>query len=227
MIRAVALDDEALALDVIQAYCGQIDYLDLTHTFTEQGKAIRYLNKFDVDLLFLDIRMPELNGIDLYKSLKNKTKVIFTTAYDHYAIEGFNVSAIDYLLKPFSFERFEKAVQKAKTQLDLELANSDEKTHFSIRADFKLHHIAFDDVLLIEALDDYVQIHLKDSTKIVARTTMKGILEKLPQADFLRAHRSYIVPIKKIDTIYRDTAKIENFTVPLSKSYKANILKNL
>ncbi|MDF0716038.1 LytTR family DNA-binding domain-containing protein [Muricauda sp. 334s03] len=227
MMQAVALDDEALALDVIQAYCGQIDYVELTHTFTEQGKAIRYLNKFDVDLLFLDIRMPELNGIDLYKSLKQKTKVIFTTAFDNYAIEGFNVDAIDYLLKPFSFERFQKAVEKAKNQLDLELANSKEKTHFSIRADFKLHQIAFEDVVLIEALDDYVQIHLENGNKIVARMTMKGILDKLPGPQFLRAHRSYIVSIKKISSIYKDTAKIGTFTVPLSKSYKADILKNL
>jgi len=227
MIRAVALDDEALALDVIEAYAGQIEYLDLVHTFTEQGKAIRYLNKFDVDLLFLDIRMPELNGIDLYKSLKQQTKVIFTTAYDHYAVEGFNVSAIDYLLKPFSFERFLKAVEKAKNQLDLELGSSNEKNHFSIRADFKLHQIAFEDVLLIEALDDYVQIHLINGSKIVARTTMKSMLEKLPQTEFKRAHRSFIVALKKIDTIYKDIAKIGNFTVPLSKSFKDDILKNL
>jgi len=227
MIRAVALDDEELALDVIQAYCGQIDYLDLVHVFTEQGKAIRYLNKFEVDLLFLDIRMPELNGIDLYKSLKNKTKVIFTTAYDHYAVEGFNVDAIDYLLKPFSFERFLKAVEKAKNLMELELGNADDKTHLSIRADFKLHHVALEDILLIEALDDYIQIHIENGTKIVARNTMKGIMEKLPYPQFIRAHRSYIVPLKKIGTIYKDTAKIGNFTVPIGKSYKAEILKNL
>lgn len=227
MIRAVALDDEELALDVIMAYCGQLDYLNLVHTFTEQGKAIRYLNKFDVDLLFLDIRMPELNGIDLYKSLKQKTKVIFTTAYDHYAVEGFNVSAIDYLLKPFSFERFLTAVEKAKTQIDLELSNTDQKTHFSIRADFKLHHIEFEDVLLIEALDDYIQIHLENGNKLVARGTMKGILERLPASQFARAHRSYIVPLKKITSIYKETAKIGNFAVPLGKVYKANILKSL
>ncbi|RIV46919.1 LytR/AlgR family response regulator transcription factor [Flagellimonas pelagia] len=227
MIRAVALDDEELALDVVQAYCGQIEYVDLVHVFTEQGKAIRYLNKFEVDLLFLDIRMPELNGIDLYKSLKNKTKVIFTTAYDHYAVEGFNVDAIDYLLKPFSFERFKKAVDKAKNLMDLELGNVDEKTHLSVRADFKLHHITLDDILLIEALDDYIQIHLEQGNKIVARNTMKGILEKLPQPQFLRAHRSYIIPLKKVGSIYKDTAKIGNFTVPLGKSYKADILKNL
>ncbi|MBO0321852.1 response regulator transcription factor [Muricauda sp. CAU 1633] len=227
MIRAVALDDEELALDVIQAYCGQIDYIDLVHVFTEQGKAIRYLNKFDVDLLFLDIRMPELNGIDLYKSLKQKTKVIFTTAYDHYAVEGFNVSAIDYLLKPFSFERFQKAVEKAKIQMDLEMGESSNKTHFSIRADLKLYHIAFEDVLLIEAMDDYIKIHLENGQKIVARATMKGMLEKLPSTQFVRAHRSYIVPLKKIGSIYKDTAKIGDFTVPLGKSYKAEILKNL
>lgn len=227
MIRAVALDDEELALEVIQAYCGQLTYIDLLHTFTEQGKAIRYLNKFEVDLLFLDIRMPELNGIDLYKSLKNKTKVIFTTAYDHYAVEGFNVSAIDYLLKPFSFERFLRAVEKVKTQQELELGGNNDKSHLNIRADLKLHHIALEEILLIEAMDDYVQIHLENGQKIVARSTMKSILEKLPPTRFLRAHRSYIIPLKKIGSIFRDTAKVGDFTVPLGKSYKAKILKNL
>ncbi|MDC6366948.1 MULTISPECIES: LytR/AlgR family response regulator transcription factor [Flavobacteriaceae] len=226
MIRAVALDDEELALEVLQAYCGQIEYVDLIHVFTEQRKAIRYLNKFDVDLLFLDIRMPELNGLDLYKSLKQDTKVIFTTAYDHYAVEGFNVSAIDYLLKPFSFERFLSAIEKTKKQLDLELADASDG-YLSIRANFKLHRIAFDDIVLIEALDDYIQIHLTNNSKIVARSTMKSILEKLPTLSFIRAHRSYIVPLKKVKSVYKDTLKIGDFIIPLGKSYKDSFLKNL
>lgn len=227
MIKAVALDDEVLALEIIQAYCDQIEYLDLAHTFTEQGKAIRYLNKFDVDLLFLDIRMPGLNGLELYKSLKQQTKVIFATAYDHYALEGFNVNAMDYLLKPFSFQRFQTAVEKTKRQLDLERANPNVQTHLSIRADYKLHHIPLEDIILIEAFDDYVKIILEDNTKIVARSTMKDIYEKLPKPMFLRAHRSFIVPTKKINGIYKDVAKIGEFAIPLGKSYKANILENL
>ncbi|WP_425237276.1 LytR/AlgR family response regulator transcription factor [Ulvibacterium sp.] len=226
MIKAVALDDEELALEVLQAYCGQVDYIDLPHVFTEQAKAIRYLNKFDVDLLFLDIRMPELNGVDLYNSLKQKTKVIFTTAYSQYAVDGFNVDAIDYLLKPFSYERFLIAVQKAKKLLDLELANSTDG-FLSVRADFKLHRVAFDAILMIEALDDYVQIHLDDMTKLVVRQTMKGILQKLPEREFKRVHRSYIVSLRKVKSVYRDTVKIGGFTIPISKTYRDSFLKKI
>lgn len=226
MIKAIALDDEPLALEVVQAYCDQIDFLELLHTFTEQDKAIRYLNKFEVDVLFLDIHMPKLNGLDLYKSLKQRTKVIFTTAYSHYAVEGFNVNATDYLLKPFSLKRFLVAVQKAKREIELESDSPAENTHLTFRADFKLHNISFESILLIEAFDDYVKIHLEDGKKIVVRTTMKSILKKLPETEFKRAHRSFIVPLKKIKSIYKDVAQIAGFTIPLSNTYKEEILKN-
>ncbi len=227
MIKAVALDDEELALEIIKSHCEQIVFLDLLHCFTEQDKAIRYLNKFDVDLLFLDIQMPKLNGIELYKTLKQKTKVIFTTAHSHYAVEGFNVSASDYLLKPISPDRFLTAVEKVKREIELEKNNPKENTHLSIRADYKLHNIPFDSILFIEALDDYIQLNLEDGTKITARSTMSGILKKLPESNFKRAHRSYIVSLKKIKSIYKDTAKLEGFAIPLSSTYKAEVLKNL
>lgn len=191
MIKAIALDDEELALEVVQAYCDQIDYIDLVQTFTGQDKAVKYLNKFNVDLLFLDIQMPKLNGVDLYKSLKRQTKVIFTTAYGHYAVEGFNVNASDYLLKPFSPERFLTAVEKVKREMELENFSPEENTHLSIRADFKLYNIPFVSILMVEALDDYIQIYLEDGKKIVARFTMKAILQKLPPSQFKRVHRDF------------------------------------
>ncbi len=227
MIKAVALDDEPLALEVIRAYCDQTPLIDLVQTFAEQDKAIRYLNKFDIDLLFLDIQMPKLNGLDLYKSLKQEAKVIFTTAYGQYAVEGFNVNASDYLLKPISFERFLVAIKKVKKEIDLESKSVVENTHLALRADFKLHNIPFDSILLIEALDDYLQVHLDSGKKIVTRSTMKGILEKLPDTKFKRAHRSFIVPLRKIESVYKDTAKIGDFRIPLSATYKHEILKNL
>ena len=226
MIKAVALDDESLALQVLQTYCEKTDEIELVQVFIEQKKAIRYLNKFDVDLLFLDIQMPDLNGIDLYKTLKRKTKVIFTTAHSQYAIEGFNVSATDYLLKPISPERFHQAIEKVKRELRLE-HNDVDSTHISIRADFKLHQIALTDILLIEALDDYVQIHLEGDQRLTARATMKGILKKLPQTDFKRVHRSFIVPIGKIKSVYKDVINIGNFKIPIGSTYKKDILKNL
>lgn len=225
MIKAIALDDEPLALEVIKSYAQNIDNLELVYTFTEQDKAVKYLNKFHVDVLFLDIKMPKLNGVDLYKSLKNKTKVIFTTAYSNYAVEGFNVNATDYLLKPFSFNRFLTAVEKVEREISLEKNHPEENTHLVIRADFKLHRIPFDDILLIEALDDYVQIHLEGDTKIVARATMKSMIDKLPVTSFARTHRSFIVPIKKIKTIHKDIAEVENFKVPISATFKADLLK--
>ena len=225
MIKAIALDDEPLALEVIKSYAQNIDNLELVYTFTEQDKAVKYLNKFHVDVLFLDIKMPKLNGVDLYKSLKNKTKVIFTTAYSNYAVEGFNVNATDYLLKPFSFNRFLTAVEKVEREISLEKNHPEENTHLVIRADFKLHRIPFDDILLIEALDDYVQIHLEGDTKIVARATMKSMIGKLPATSFARTHRSFIVPIKKIKTIHKDIVEVEHFKVPISATFKADLLK--
>ncbi|MEZ4968624.1 MAG: LytTR family DNA-binding domain-containing protein [Flavobacteriaceae bacterium] len=227
MIKAIALDDEELALEVVQAYCDQIDYIDLVQTFTGQDKAVKYLNKFNVDLLILDIQMPKLNGVDLYKSLKRQTKVIFTTAYSHYAVEGFNVNASDYLLKPFSPERFLTAVEKVKREMELENFSPEENTHLSIRADFKLYNIPFVSILMVEALDDYIQIYLEDGKKIVARFTMKAILQKLPPSQFKRVHRSFIVPLKKIKSVYKDSLQIEGFTVPMGNTYKADIMKEI
>ncbi len=227
MIKAIALDDEELALEVVQAYCDSIDFLNLAQTFTEQNKAVKYLNKYEVDLFFLDIQMPKMNGVDFYRSLKRQTKIIFTTAYSHYAVEGFNVNASDYLLKPFSFERFLTAVEKVKREIELENYSPEENTHLSIRANYKLHNIPFASILLIEALDDYVQIHLDTGKKIVARTPMKAILLKIPPSEFKRAHRSYIIPLKKIKSVYKDSIQIEGFTVPLGNTYKDCILKNM
>ncbi|MDF0709078.1 LytR/AlgR family response regulator transcription factor [Flagellimonas okinawensis] len=227
MIRAIALDDEKLALEVIRAYSDQIEYLDLIQTFTEQAKAVKYLNKFEVDLLFLDIQMPNLDGISLYKSLKQNPKVIFTTAFSQYAVEGFNVQASDYLLKPISFERFMTAVEKAKKELELQSDSIKENTHITVRADFKLYQIPLDDILFIEALDDYIQLHLESGNRITARSTMKGILKKLPDSRFKRAHRSYIVPIEKVKAIYKNTAKIGEHTIPLGNAYKEGVLKSL
>ncbi|WP_159017850.1 LytR/AlgR family response regulator transcription factor [Algibacter sp. L3A6] len=227
MIKAIALDDEPLALEVIMAYCEQIECVDLIHTFTSQEKAIKYLNKFDVDLLFLDIHMPKLNGIDLYKSLKHNVKVVFTTAYSNYAVEGFNVNASDYLLKPFSFDRFFEATEKVNKEIKLEKNEPLNHSNLAIRADYKLYNIAFEDIVLIEALDDYIGIHLQNKTKIVARYTMKNILKKLPELEFQRVHRSYIVALKKVKTIYKDTLEIEAVKIPISATYKDEVVKKL
>jgi DNA-binding LytR/AlgR family response regulator len=226
MIRAIAIDDEPLGLKIISHYCEHVDSITLEKTFTKQSEAIKYLHKFPVDLLFLDIQMPSKNGIDFYKMLDNNPMVIFTTAHSEYAVEGFNVNATDYLLKPFSEERFLAAVQKARNELAFR-KNQSVQTHLMIRADYKLHRIEFDDILLIEGLDDYVQIHLADKTKIIARLSMKGILEKLPNQQFIRVHRSYIIPVKKIKSIVNKNIQINDFIIPIGDTYKEEVDKFL
>jgi DNA-binding LytR/AlgR family response regulator len=222
MMRAIAIDDEPLALQIINHFCEQIDFVTLEKTFTKQNEAIKHLNKYPVDLIFLDIQMPNKNGIDFYKLLESDVMVIFTTAHSEFAVEGFNVNATDYLLKPFSFERFEIAVQKARNEYQFR-SNNAIQTHLMIRADYKLNRIEFEDILLIEGLDDYIQIHLKNKTKIVARISMKNILEKLPVTKFIRVHRSYIIPISKVKTIQNKVIQIDEFSVPIGETYKDEI----
>lgn len=224
MINAIALDDEPLALKIIDFFCSKSELITLQKTFTSQSETIKYLNNYPVDLLFLDINMPAKNGIDFYKLLKNNPMVIFTTAYSEYAVEGFNVNAVDYLLKPFSEERFFIAIHKVSKRLNLKNDLSQE-THLTIRADYKLNRIPFDDIVLIEGLDDYVQIHLTNKTKIVARLSMKLILEKLPEKLFLRVHRSYIIPINKAKSIHNKTILIQDFVIPIGDTYKDTVLK--
>lgn len=222
MIKAIALDDEILALRIIENYAGKIENLSLERTFNIQSDAQKYLNKFPVDLIFLDIEMPSKNGMDFYKSISQNTKVIFTTAYSEYAVDAFSINAVDYLLKPFSFERFKAAVDKVKINPE-----TNEVKHLSIRADYKLHKINFDNILLIEGLDDYIQIHLTDHTKITARSSMKNILEKLSDKDFVRVHRSYIVPINSIKTIVNRNIHIGGFIIPIGETYKDTVMKIL
>ncbi len=224
MIRAIAIDDEPLALQIISHFCNQIDFVSLEKTFTQQNEALKHLKKFPVDLIFLDIQMPNKNGIDFYKLLEDDPMVIFTTAHSEFAVEGFNLNATDYLLKPFAFERFEAAVQKARNEFQFK-NNTSVQTHLMIRADYKLYRINFDDILLLEGLDDYIQIHLKDKTKIVARISMKNILEKLPETKFIRVHRSFIIPINKVKTIQNKVIQIDDFSVPIGETYKDEIFK--
>jgi DNA-binding LytR/AlgR family response regulator len=226
MIKAIAIDDEPLALKIITHFCSQVDFIALQKTFTKTDEALEYLKKNPTDLLFLDIQMPGKNGLDFYKMLEPEVMVIFTTAYSEYAVEGFNVNAIDYLLKPFSFERFLAAVEKASKEKRIRAATPGQ-SHLLIRADYKLHRIDYDDILLIEGLDDYIRIHIKGKTPITARFSMKSVLEKLPQPNFVRVHRSYIIPTNKVKSIYNKTIQIEDFVIPVGDTYKDVIGKYL
>lgn len=224
MIKAIAIDDEPLALKIIEHFCKQTDFIELDKTFTKTDEALKHMKKFPVDLLFLDIQMPGKNGLDFYRQLDGEVMVVFTTAFSEYAVEGFNINALDYLLKPFSQERFLQAAEKAKKEMQSR-KNTVDHNHLLIRADYKLNRIEFDDILLIEGLDDYIRIHLKNKTAITARLSMKSILEKLPAAMFVRVHRSYIVPVKKVKSFYNKTIQIEDFVIPIGDTYKEEVNK--
>jgi DNA-binding LytR/AlgR family response regulator len=228
MISCIAIDDEPPALKVIESFCEQISDLDLKKTFTSPTEAIHYLNNYPVDLLFLDINMPSISGIEVLKKLKQPAMVIFTTAHGEYAVEGFNLNAIDFLLKPFSFERFNQSVKKA---LDFyhytQQNNPASEQYIYIRADYSLNKIKMDDIDLIEGLDDYLKIHIKNGKNIVARITMKGILDKLPATKFMRVHRSFIVPIDKITSVRKKIIYLNEIEVPIGNSYEEDFLKSI
>jgi DNA-binding LytR/AlgR family response regulator len=224
MIKALAIDDEPLALNVIEAFCAQVDYIDLQKTFEKPNEALKHLNKYPVDLLFLDIHMPALNGIDFYKNIQQNTLVIFCTAHEQYAVEGFNLNALDYLLKPFTFERFKQATDKAR---DYFASTTNIKSpHIFVRADYSLQKILLEDVNYIEALDDYLKIHLHQQKTIVARMTMKAMLEKLPAEAFMRVHRSFIVPIKKVESIRNKCIHLLDKQIPIGNSYEEVVKKH-
>jgi len=227
MIKAIAIDDEPPALKVIENFCGRIEGIELEKTFTMPVEALKHLRKFPVDLLFLDIQMPSVNGIDFYKTVKQDTMVIFTTAFSEYAVEGFNVSAVDYLLKPFTLSRFQQAVAKATEYYNYKKQSGNETPKYLfIRADYSLLKIALTDIIYIEGLDDYLKIHLANAHPVVARMTMKAILEKLPPNAFIRVHRSYIVPFSRIESYRNKIIVIAGVEIPTGSSYEENFLKH-
>jgi DNA-binding LytR/AlgR family response regulator len=226
MIKAIAVDDEPPALKLIENFASKTELIKLDKTFTSPTEALKHLRKFPVDLLFLDIQMPSLSGIDFYKQVNQETMVIFTTAHSSYAVEGFNLSAIDYLLKPFTFERFMQAANKA--QEFYQFTHQSEKTEqkfIFIRADYKLIKIAVSDILFIEGLDDYLKIHLPQDKTIVARLTMKAIMEKLPAKEFIRVHRSFIIPFSRIENVRNKIIMVAGEEIPIGSSYEEAFFK--
>lgn len=222
MITAIAIDDEPPALKVVENFCRRVDFIDLKKTFTRPNEALAYLKENPVDLLFLDIQMPSLTGIDLYKSVKN-TMVIFATAFSEFAVEGFNLNAVDYLLKPFTFERFVQAVEKARKEKKL-MKESGDVPHLFIRADYSLIKIELPDIQYIEGLDDYLRIHLNSRKPVVARMTMKNIIELIPAGEFSRIHRSYIVPLRRIKAIKNKIVVLPEAELPVGNSYEEQFM---
>ncbi|MEP7317504.1 MAG: LytTR family DNA-binding domain-containing protein, partial [Panacibacter sp.] len=193
--------------------------------FNKPTEALKHLRNFPADLLFLDINMPSLTGIQLYKEVHQKTMVIFTTAYSEYAVEGFNLNAVDYLLKPFTFERFMQAAYKAQEYFNYQNKKDNTSAQYIfIRADYSLIKINTADILFIEGLDDYLKIHIANQKPLVARMTMKVILDKLPAKDFIRVHRSYIVSVKHVQNVRNKIISVAGQEIPLGNSYEESFL---
>ncbi|GHT36681.1 DNA-binding response regulator [Bacteroidia bacterium] len=220
MINAIAIDDEPLALTVIQSLCNKSENINLQKVFTQPNEALRYLQKYPVDLIFCDIQMPAMTGINLVKSLKQKTMVIFTTAFSEYAAVSYELNAIDYLLKPINLKRFTQAITKAQEYFDyINRKDQNADKHIFVRADFNLVKIPLDDILYIEGLADYLKIYIKDRKTIVARMPMKDMMEKLNSDDFIRVHRSFILPFSKIEAVRGTTIFIGGKEFPIGRTY--------
>jgi DNA-binding LytR/AlgR family response regulator len=220
MINAIAIDDEPLALNVIKSLCEKSGAVNLQKTFTQPSEALKHLRKFPTDLIFCDIQMPAMTGINLVKSLQQNTMVIFTTAFSEYAAVSYELSAIDYLLKPINQKRFTQAITKAREYFDYinKKDHSADKSIF-IRADFSLVKIPLADILYIEGLADYLKIYIKDRKTIVARMPMKDMMEKLQSAGFIRVHRSFILPFSKIEAVRGTTIFIGDMEFPIGRTY--------
>lgn len=224
MINCVAIDDEPLALEVLKKYIARLPQLNLEMTFSDAIEAAAYLQKNNADLLFLDIQMPDVNGFQLYKELPEKPMVIFTTAYKEFAVQGFEVDAIDYLLKPFNLARFEKAVAKALARENIKEKEDVSPSQFLyIHSDYKMVKIPFAEIIYIEALDDYVKV-VTATQSFLTLLSMKKILEKLPKKKFIRIHRSYIVANDKITFLqYRKVGLPNKMELPVGDTYRSTV----
>ncbi len=225
MIRTIAIDDEPLALQLVEGYVSKTPFLELTASFDNPLDAMDFLDNESADLIFLDIHMPDLSGIEFTRILKNRPKIIFTTAYEKYALEGFKLEAVDYLLKPFSYEEFLMAAKKAEKLIGLENTGKDKietnNEFLFLKSEYKIRRINFNEIKYIEGLKDYVKVYLQNDPKpILSLNSLKALESKLPGSKFMRVHRSYIVNLEKIETIERSRIVFGKTYIPVSDQYK-------
>lgn len=224
MIHCIALDDEPMALEVLKELCKEVPFIHLSHTFTQISQAQKYLNKFPVDLIFLDIEMPDKNGFEFLKTIKQNVMVIFATAYSKYGVEGFNVNAIDYLLKPIELNRFIIACNKANDFFEYSSSSSSKpQNSLYVRSEYALVKIPFSEILYLETMDDYIKIHTSEHKPILTLMSMKKILEKLPKNEFIRVHRSFAVSLSNISAIRSNTIYVGDTTIPIGTNYKKEL----
>ncbi len=230
--KALIIDDEPTAREILESHLEKIDLIEVVGSCKNAMEGFSKLNEIQVDLIFLDINMPEISGLQFAKTLDKKIKVIFTTAYREYAVDGFDLQAVDYLMKPISLERLIKSINKFLgesiplenvTEKEIQAENSD---FIFVRSDRKMIKIDFEDILYIESLSDYLKIHTKEKT-ITTRETISNIETKLPHKDFLRCHRSFIVSIPRIDSFTNEYIEVNKTAISISRSYRTTVLKRL
>ncbi|OMP30138.1 LytTR family DNA-binding domain-containing protein [Mangrovimonas sp. DI 80] len=230
-LTCITVDDEPMALGLVEEYIKKTPFLELQGKFGNAIDALEFLNQTTVDLIFLDIQMPDLSGMELSKLIPKETGIIFTTAFDQYALEGFKVNAIDYLLKPFDYAEFLTAANKARLRLQPSKGHDTpntpietlppQKEFIFVKSEYRQLRIELKNVLYFEGLKDYVKIWMKDTPKpILTLMSLKSLEEELPQEDFMRVHRSYIVSLKNIETIERSQIIINNQRITVSEQYK-------
>lgn len=224
-LKCIAIDDEPLALKLIREYVLRTPLLQMLRTFDDAITGGEFLKKTPVDILFIDINMPDITGIDLVRSLEKKPIVIFTTAYKNFAYEGFELEALDYLLKPIDFKRFSKAVEKAIAYYQYKnvpvAGQADESLY--VHSEYKMVRINLKDIEYIESMEDYIKIHVNNAKTILTLMPLKTVLEKLPADKFQRIHRSYIVPVNKIKSVKGRRLQLTDVELPVSESYISHI----
>jgi len=230
MMRCIAVDDEKHVLDLLVDNIKQVSYLQLVKSCKTAFEAMEVLQKEKIDLIFLDIQMPKLCGLQFIQTLRQPPMITVITAYEHYALEGYDLNVVDYLLKPVSMERFLKACNKAKELFDLRndrsVPQKEEPDHLFVNVEYKLVKIQFNEILFIEALKDYIKVHLTPPAKpVLTKMSLKTMEEKLPVNRFARIHKSYIVNADKITVIKRDLINIGDLELPVSDFYKENLMR--
>lgn len=221
-MRCLAVDDEPLALSIIENFCNKIPSMELITTAADGIAAVEILKHEQIDLLFIDINMPHMSGIEVVRILENPPMVIFTTAYQNYALTGFELSAIDYLVKPFSFDRFFKAVMKAQKQLDLinsNIINDAAVDYIMVKVDYSVVKVMFSSIKYIEGLKDYVKIYTTEKN-LVTKSTMKNIEERLPSKQFMRIHKSFVINLDQVNSFENNHVVIDKDHIPLGLQYK-------
>lgn len=231
-VRCLIVDDEPVARDILSKHLSRIESVEVITQCKSAVEAFNVISEQDIDLIFLDINMPEISGLSFAKSINRDIKIIFTTAYREYAIDGFDLQAVDYLLKPISFERLLQSVKKfldenqsvksgTTNEESLEKSN-----HFFVRSERKMIKISYEDILYIESISDYIKINLK-SKSVITRETITNIEAKLPKSEFIRTHRSFLVAISAIESFTSEFIEISDHQIPISRSYKDDVLRRL